>query len=472
MEQIQMVVERVLDKARIIAERDRYQDDLRELNCALESEVERQTLDLRVQNQRLFAMNRVAHAISHSLELGVLLDRALAAAIDVVEAHAGIIYLLNPVTDYLYVAAIQGLEEDDLTSFKPLRLGQSIAGEVAQEGHVRTGDDLQTTNVLASGATVDLHTYVYVPLYTTGGVMLWDGESLDQPSIVGTLGIFTRRDAPFEPEEIEVLTTIGAQLGVAVTRAQYAADVRRANIELEAANVDLRRLDVLRSRFIQNVAHEIRTPLSLVRGYIELLYEGGLTEEQMSRALTVANQRIRELSNLVEDITTLQDLVDVPLKLKPVSLTVLLQTAYRMSLQRAVSQGIQLHYQEPEMLPNFLGDFERLVVAVHQLIDNACKFSEKGQSVVVSGGLSPDGRYVTFSVADEGIGIPRAEHERIFERFYQVDGGIRRRYGGMGLGLALVKEIVTAHGGWVRVESAPGKGSTFVIGLSCEVPAT
>ena len=107
--------------------------------------------------------------------------------------------------------------------------------------------------------------------------------------------------------------------------------------------------------------------------------------------------------------------------------------------------------------------------ALHQLLDNACKFSDPGKAVTVLSGVSSTGEYAIITVRDQGIGIAEEEHSRIFDRFYQIDGSAARRYGGTGLGLALVREIVEAHDGWVRVESQVGVGSAFVVGLPLDV---
>ena len=111
------------------------------------------------------------------------------------------------------------------------------------------------------------------------------------------------------------------------------------------------------------------------------------------------------------------------------------------------------------------GDFVRLTEALHQLLDNACKFSDPGSMVYAWAEASPDMQSVVFYVRDEGIGIPEEEQDRIFERFYQVDGSAARRYGGTGLGLALAKEVVETHAGQITVKSRVGEGSTFKITL-------
>jgi signal transduction histidine kinase len=243
------------------------------------------------------------------------------------------------------------------------------------------------------------------------------------------------------------------------------AEVARQTYDLQQANAELRRLDTLREQFIQNTAHELRTPLALVRGYIEVMAEGHLSLKEQKKALDVAHQQVLVLVKLVEAITTLQDLNSHALQIGQIRADELLGTACQMVRQRAADSGIELHSISPADFPLFPGDFTRLAQALHQLLDNACKFSPKGSTVTIAAQMSPSSNVVHLSVADQGIGIPPEEHERIFERFYQIDGSTTRRYGGTGLGLALVKEIAAAHRGQVSVQSSVNAGSTFTISL-------
>lgn len=458
------VLERVLERASLLAERDDCRHELTRLRETLEAQVLQQTEDLRNQNRRLMVMNRVTHAVSHAFELDTMLDRALDAVLSAVEAEAGLVQLVNPSTECLYVAAAQGFGQDAVPFGRPLPAGAGLAGQVVQDGHVKMG---RLTSPQACIPGMDLSafaSYALVPLHASDNAVYWVHERSRQV-IVGLVGVFSARKDAFQPDELELLTTVGNQLGVAVTRAQYAADLRRANLQLETANQELKRLDALREQFIQNVAHELRTPLALVRGYVELLADGGLTPDSWRTAVDVARKRVLELVELVEAITTLQDLDTSPLSIKPVSLPELVMTACQMTHQRATSSGIRFRYGNLEAVKSFPGDFSRLALALHQVLDNACKFSDAGTLVTVSTALSADDRYVTISVADQGIGIPEEERARIFDRFYQIDGTATRRYGGTGLGLALARETVEAHRGWIRVESAVGVGSTFTLGL-------
>lgn len=462
-DEIAVVVERVMEKARLVAERDRYQRELEQLNRSLEAEVTRRTQDVRAQNRSLRALNRVSYAISEPLDIDTVLNRAIDAAVAAVEADSGIVQLLNPAINQLVVAAVRGMPKPDILSAQNIPLGQGIVGQVAQSGRPRAGSDFTQDPWLASlSEATGLRSFLCVPL-RAGDETTWPAETGKTHSIVGTLGIAMQNEYSFDSQEVELLASIGNQIGVAITRAQYAIDLERANVRLARANADLRRLDTLREQFIQNVAHELRTPLALAHGYIEMLTQGGLTQEEHQMALDVASRRVQSLVDIVNSITTLQDLDSQPLRIEPVVPSELFQTACQMATQRAALANIELRDISPKDAPSFPGDFTRLAQALHQLLDNACKFSPDGSTVTIA--METVEGAVIISVSDQGIGIPPEEHSYIFDRFYQVDGSTTRRYGGTGLGLAIAKEIVEAHGGQITVESTVGEGSCFSVRL-------
>jgi signal transduction histidine kinase/DNA-binding response OmpR family regulator len=461
-EEIRLTVERVIERAQLRSERDRYQRELERLNRSLEAEVQRQIQDLRMQNRELAALNSVSYAISDPLDLDTMLNRATAAAVQAVEADGGVVRLLNPTTQQLVIAAARGFSESYLSSAKAILFGEGIIGRVAQSGQPHVVSNSTDDPWLSRLRDEGLNSFLCVPLRA--------GESEgEKHPIVGTLAIVMRAERDFDAHEVDLLTTIGNQIGVAVARAQYAADLSRTNVQLEQANVELRQLDTLREQFIQNVAHELRTPLALVRGYVEMLARGELDPEEQRVALEVTSRRVEILVELVEAITTLQDLGSKPMLIETVSPADLVETACQMTAQRAVNAGIELRREHSADLPSFPGDFTKLSQALHQLLDNACKFSPGSAAITVTARVNSDKGVMCISVIDQGIGIPPEEQGRVFERFYQVDGGLTRRYGGTGLGLALVREIVEAHEGTVSVESEVGTGSTFTLCLPLAV---
>jgi signal transduction histidine kinase len=174
-------------------------------------------------------------------------------------------------------------------------------------------------------------------------------------------------------------------------------------------------------------------------------------------------RRVQMLRDMVEDITLILGVESGSLESLPVLVGELVRTAVE-SIHPVVEQSkLTLQTTIPPGLPPVYGSPVYLQRAVDNLLNNAVKFTPEEGTIAVR--AWQEGDQVVLQVADTGIGIPPDQHERIFDRFYQVDGSSSRRYGGMGMGLALVKEVVEAHGGAVRIESTEGKGSTFIVTL-------
>jgi|YNPNPStandDraft_1061719.scaffolds.fasta_scaffold00403_2 signal transduction histidine kinase len=236
--------------------------------------------------------------------------------------------------------------------------------------------------------------------------------------------------------------------------------------ELQRANEQLQALDRLKSDFLSTVSHELRTPLTAIKGYTQLLMDrraGPLTDMQ-AECLNVIAENTEIVIRRVNDILFLQESnvilpVRVPLSLRDVVIQIV--DAMR---ERAQKAGIEFVLDIPPDLPPILGDVEALKLLFLHLLDNAIKFSPYGGQVTIT--LRDRGTEIWGEVSDTGIGIAPEYHERIFERFFQVDSSTTRAYGGAGLGLAISRKILEAHGGRIGVlRSAPGQGSTFYFSI-------
>jgi GAF domain-containing protein len=287
-----------------------------------------------------------------------------------------------------------------------------------------------------------------------------------QEGVVGVviLGFYGPLPTPVD-DQLDWAQALVNQAAAAVANAQLYQMLDRQATELAQAYNELQEIDRLRGQLVQNVSHELRTPLSLIKGYVELLIDGDLGRilESQRAALQVIRERTASLSRLIHNLTMLQSVPPETLNMAPISLVDVVRRCMAEFQKIAEESGVMFSAELPEDLPLVLGDRERLELAFGHLVDNAIKFSPGGGVVAVRAWT--DEALVCISVTDEGIGISPDSLGRIFERFYQVDGSTRRRFGGMGIGLALVWEIVEAHGGNVRVESVPGEGSTFTIVL-------
>jgi signal transduction histidine kinase len=290
----------------------------------------------------------------------------------------------------------------------------------------------------------------------------------DRP--IGVMDVRRSRPNAFDRDDLTFYTAIAGQLAVALENARLYEEVRLQARQLATTVTRLQELDRLKSEFIQNVSHELRTPLALIRGYAEMLDEGELGELAPSQQtpVEVIARRTRMLSELVEDITLILGAESRSLARGQVAIDELARASVEDFAVAAEQAGLTLEADIAPDIPPVTGTPIYLRRAMDNLLSNAIKFTPPGGRVSVR--LHQEGQEVILEVSDSGIGIPPQEQQRIFDRFYQVDGSARRRYSGIGLGLALVKEIIELHAGRIEVESQLGKGSTFTITLPAGEP--
>jgi two-component system phosphate regulon sensor histidine kinase PhoR len=229
----------------------------------------------------------------------------------------------------------------------------------------------------------------------------------------------------------------------------------------------LKRLESLRRDFIANVSHELKTPITTLKGCVETLSQGALDNPaDAGRFLEMMGRQVDRLELMVEDLLSLSRLEHESehggVALTPGPIHDVLARAVQTFSARAESKGMLLVMDCPDALTAPL-NVALLEQAVGNLLDNAIKYSPGETRISVT--AAADGNQVEIRVADQGPGIEKQHHERIFERFYRVDPARSRSQGGTGLGLAIVKHIVLAHHGRIAIESTPGQGSTFILRL-------
>ena len=264
----------------------------------------------------------------------------------------------------------------------------------------------------------------------------------------------------------QVVTEQIIQLRTALQAANRSLEqrVQQRTAELEDALSRLSELTQLKANFISNISHELRTPLTHVKGYVELLVSGSLgpvTEEQ-KHALQVSQQSTNRLENLIDDLImfSLASRGELSLKQQAVDIVRLANMSVKTIEQKARDRGVSVHAVLDKNIPLIQADSQKLAWALGQLLDNAIKFTPSEGRVVLSV-QRESGNLVIISVTDTGIGIPLNRLDEVFEPFHQLDSSSTRRFGGTGIGLSLVRQIVEAHGSMLEVTSVEGKGTTF-----------
>ena len=229
----------------------------------------------------------------------------------------------------------------------------------------------------------------------------------------------------------------------------------------------LRRLENVRRDFVANVSHEIKTPLTAIKGFVETLHDGTVEKpEDIERFFGIIIKHINRLDAIVEDLLTLsrieQEDTGKEIRFETGSIKDVIETAIQVCQAKADKKNIHIESVCDKEITAKI-DPALLDQAMVNILDNAIKYSEKESAVYVE--CFSMGKEIIISIKDHGIGIAKKHLPRLFERFYRVDKARSRELGGTGLGLAIAKHIVQTHGGRINVESTPGQGSTFQIHL-------
>lgn len=267
-------------------------------------------------------------------------------------------------------------------------------------------------------------------------------------------------DEPFAQGDAELLNVLAGQAAVAIENAQLFA-------EREAAYQELQTLDSLKSEFISIAAHELRTPLSIVLGYAEILETETEGEAREFVGIIVENAlRLRGIMDHMTDLRYLEQ-KQAKLRLSTIALPALIEERRRRAETPHAERAVKVTTEVAAEVSTIVADAEKLGLVLESLLSNAYKFSSPGSTIDIRAEACDD--EVVISVRDEGPGIPIAEQPKVWTRFYQVADSLTRHYGGIGVGLAIVKGLVELHGGRVWVESEEGEGSTFSFAIPRKV---
>ena len=283
--------------------------------------------------------------------------------------------------------------------------------------------------------------------------------------LLGMIALDKYEESFYAEEHARLASAFAAQAAIAMENARlFEEEEQRAQVLAQALEQQ-RELDRLKDEFIQNVSHELRTPLAIARGYAEMLEMGELGEltEMQEKPVKIISRRLQMLSALVDDINAILETETQPPPLKPLNLAVLIRNMLPDYQASASQSELTLHADLAANVPQVAGDPTSIRRTLDNLISNALKFTPTGGYITLR--LEAEPENVVIAVEDTGIGIPQDQLPLIFKRFYQVDGSSSRRYGGTGLGLALVKSIIETHSGAIDVQSEVDVGTTFTIRL-------
>ena len=398
--------------------------------------------------QRIDSLERalkLTAVINSTLELAPLLDIITQVAIELTDTASASIMLIDKDTGELRFKAVTGQNSADIKPFA-VPLEGSIAGVVATENRplliLDAQNDPRWYQRVDEQSGFTTRSIIAVPMQIHG-------------QVIGVLEAVNKSDDQ-QPtwEDVRVLTTLANQAAIAVENAELVE-------ELQAAYDELNQLDQLKSNFIAIAAHELRTPLSVILGYATFLRNdsAGVAKEQADIVLESALR----LRSLIDEMVNLRevDLGQAVLDLEVFTLQDLVAGTVEEVHTIVDAKEQQLLLSVPEKPVLIEADRKKMNIVLANLLSNAVKFTANGGRVGIQ--IGTQGSSVWFRVWDTGIGIPDGQIDRLFDRFYQVESSLTRRYEGLGLGLSIAKEMVDLHNGRIDVQSCVGKGSAFTV---------
>ncbi|MFT5193335.1 MAG: signal transduction histidine kinase [Cellvibrionaceae bacterium] len=397
--------------------------------------------------ETLIRIIEVSQQLNTTTDVDVLLNQIIQTAADLIGSEASSLLLFDPQMGDLRFRAAVGDRSAELKNMS-VPLQGSIAGTIYLKNEPMIVDNVANSADWQPSYDEE----VEFQTQTLLGVPLHDGSG----KVVGVLEAINRKSGTFNDTDKAVLSIFADLAGVAINRAQLFE-------ELQQAYYRVNELDRLKSDFIALASHELRTPLSVILGYMSFLRSDvrGVQADQVDHIMRAA---IR-LRNLIQDMLNLQ-YVDNSDKIEGreiINVTRMIREVSTERKEMALARKLIFRLHLPKEKLFTFAEPNMMSIIFNNLIDNAFKFTTSGGRIDV--GVASRNGEIWIYVRDTGIGIPEDQLNRIFDRFYQVEHHIDRRFEGMGIGLSIVKELIELHEGRVWAKSSEGKGSEFFVVL-------
>ena len=429
--------------------------ELQTVNIELQKEItqrkraEEERARLLDETQRNLARIRALHQIDRAISSTLNLQSVLEILLELVDRFfdyptASAVRIFNQQTGKLESLVCRNMDHEEW------KARQRVATAGRARTVVQTRLPLIVRNVQTDPNTNNADFYVQQGLVSYLAVPVMMKES-----VIGILGIYTKKEHEFSEQEVEFLTTLAGQAAIAIHNAQLYQDLEKSN--------------KVKTEFLGVMSHELRTPLIAIMGYAGLMEDEvlGKNSREQAKAVRVIRKRADDLLVMIRGIleATKIEAGSVVVEKEEVDLRILLDDL-RETYIAPLDKQVRLRWDYDSDLPVLRTDVAKLRQIMQNLINNAIKFTDHGE-VIISAKHLREANRVELRVADTGIGIAEEMLPVIFEKFRQVDSSDTRLYEGVGLGLYIVKEFTELVGGKVKVESEPGKGSVFTFLIPC-----
>ncbi|MCZ6625004.1 MAG: GAF domain-containing sensor histidine kinase, partial [Deltaproteobacteria bacterium] len=393
-----------------------------------------------------------------------VLDESIKKVLEVLKFDAARIFLLDRESNQLEVRAHKNLSEE-LSHASSYRLDEGIIGKVWQSGQMIAIDNMEIDpkyRQMASRRSMfqaGFRSQICFPIRV-------------KEKIFGVGNYYCYRPHHFTPEELQLLSSIASQIGVAIEKASLFEEIKNKTTELESINRDLHEANQAKGDFLAAMSHELRTPINVIIGNADLVRDGifGDINEKQKDALEKVHRYTQMLLRLVNEVLTLSrtEVKEVSLSLSTFEVNEVITHAQSYVEQLNRNGRLKFLWEVKSDLPPITTDALKLEEILQNLIGNAFKYTPEGRIEVRVQDLRERHR-IEFAVSDTGIGIDKKDLPSIFEQFHQVKGAHTGSTNGVGLGLSIVKKYLEMMHGDIHVKSQPGKGSTFTFILPYSV---
>lgn len=401
---------------------------------------------VKASNERLKLLSEVANDLLLNEDPKVF----LASLFEKVSTYLGLEvyfnYLFQEDQQRLQLHTYGGITEDIALSAQFLELGQGVCGYAVQHRQPAIVENaLSTINPLALLVqSIGMRAYACHPLIV--------GER-----VLGTLGLGTRQRDRFTHDELDLMQTVANQVAAALERSRLVAELQARAEALASSNR-------IKDEFLAVLSHELRTPLNPILGWSKLLQRGTLDAQKTNIAIATIERNAQLQVQLIDDLLDISRILSgkMSLSTSPIDLNAIICAALETVRLAAEAKSIQIQTLVSPVLGLVVGDAGRLQQVVWNLLSNAVKFTPTGGQVTIA--LSLAENHAQIQITDSGKGIRADFLPYVFEHFRQEDSATTRKFGGLGLGLAIVRQIVEMHGGTVTVDSpGVGLGATFTV---------
>lgn len=417
-------------------------------SVSLATENSRLFSELKLHDKRLDALYSIESVVSRSLYLEEIFNVALSKSLEVTDTEAGTLYSFDG--EVLRLEAVVGFSPEFKEKAIIRKIGNGIPGIAALSKKPVTMDISQfpSPHLLPYVMAEGLVSFIGTPLMSKG-------------KVVGAMALGTKKKRIFIQDDLDLMFSIGNVIGIAVENARLYRESVENLQKLQKAYEELQTLDKMKDEFISNVSHELKTPLISIKGYGELLYDeklGGLSDEQ-KKSLEAIIRNAERLTRLINSILLISKMAagKIEFRFEPLGIDEIVSLCAGDFRSMMEKKRITFEKDIPEV-SRIRADKDRFIEVITNLFDNAIKFTPEGGKISIKAWDERESVHLT--ITDNGIGIPSDIIPKLFMRFYQLDAGSARKYGGAGLGLYITKNIMDALHGEIRVESEIGKGTT------------